>query len=53
MGSNLSSDHSKAGCSKTSCLELKAERASPVPSREALEDYSEAASDRNPRPRAF
>ena len=51
MGSNPSSQCSKAGCSKVrhskaNYLELKAERASPVPSREASEDCSEAASDR-------
>ena len=55
MGSNPSSDcskagHSKVGCFKTrhseaSCFELKAERASPEPSREASEDHSEVASD--------
>ena len=60
MESNPSSHHSKtrhseAGCSeaghsevrhsKASCLGLEAERASPVPSREASEDHSEAASD--------
>ena len=50
-GLNQSSHCSKPGCSKAghskaSYLELKAERASPVPSREASEDRSEAASDR-------
>ena len=35
---------SKVGHSKASYLELKAERVSPVPSREASEDCSEAAS---------
>ena len=38
--------HSEARCSKASYLELKTERASPVPSREASEDHLEAASDR-------
>ena len=37
--------HSKARCSEAIYLELEAERASPVPSREASEDHSEAASD--------
>ena len=61
MGSNPSSHCSETGCSKAGCseaghskarhskasyLELKAERASPVPSREASEDHSEVASDR-------
>ena len=59
MGPNPSSHcsetgHSKAGCSgvghfkvrsEANYLELKAERASPVPSREASEDHSEVASD--------
>ena len=60
MGSNPSSHHSKTGCSEAghskaghskarhseaSYLELEAERASPVPSREASEDHSEVASD--------
>ena len=50
VGWNPSSHHSKAGCSEAGCskssnLELKAERVSPVPSREASEDHSEAASD--------
>ena len=55
MGLNPSSHHSKTGCSEAgrpevghseaSYLELKAERVSPVPSREASEDHSEAASD--------
>ena len=55
MGSNPSSHgsktrHSKAGhsearCSEASYLELEAERASPVPSREASEDHSEVTSD--------
>ena len=60
MGLNLSSDHSevghskvecskvghsKVGCSEASCLVLEAERASPVPSREASGDCSEVASD--------
>ena len=54
-GSNPSSHHSKTGCSEAghskarcseaSYLELEAERASPVPSREASDDHSEAASD--------
>ena len=49
-GSNPSSHRSEAGCSEVghseaSYLELEAERASPVPSREASEDRSEAASD--------
>ena len=54
-GSNPSSHHSEAGCSevrhsearcsKVSYLELEAEKASPVPSREASEDRSEVASD--------
>ena len=35
----------KAGHSEESYLELKAERVSPVPSREASEDHSEVASD--------
>ena len=51
MGSNPSSHRSEAGCSEAghseaSYLEFEAERASPVPSREASEDCSEAASDR-------
>ena len=51
MGSDPSSHRSEAGCSKAghskaSYLELEAERASPVPSREASEDCSEATSDR-------
>ena len=51
MGLNPSSHrsearHSEVRHSKASYLELKAERVSPVPSREALEDHSEAASDR-------
>ena len=50
MGLNPSSHCSKTGrsearCSKAGYLELEAERASPVPSREASEDRSEAASD--------
>ena len=50
MGSNPSSRHSKTGhskarCSEASYLELKAGRASPVPSREASEDHSEVTSD--------
>ena len=60
MGSNPSSHHSKighseVGCSKVRCsearcskagyLEFEAERASPVPSREASEDCSEVTSD--------
>ena len=64
MGLNPSPDHSKAECSKVrcskeghskaSCFELKAERVPPVPSREALEDRSEVASDGGiPRPRLF
>ena len=55
MGSNPSSHCSKTGCSEAghsevghseaSYLELEAQRASPVPSREASEDRSEVASD--------
>ena len=55
MGSNPSSHcsetrcseagHSEARCSKARYLELEAERASPVPSREVSEDCSEMASD--------
>ena len=55
MGLNSSSHRSKSGhskaecskarCSKASYFELKAERASPVPSREASEDHSEVASE--------
>ena len=50
MGSNPSSHHSKVGCSKArhseaSYLELETEGVSPVPSREASEDHSGAASD--------
>ena len=37
--------HSEAICSEASYLELKAERALTVPSREASEDRSEVASD--------
>ena len=56
MGSNSISDCSEARCSKVecsearcseaSCFEPEAEGASPMPSREASEDCSEAASDR-------
>ena len=45
MGSNQSSHHSKARHSEANRFKLEAERASPVPSREASEDHSEAASD--------
>ena len=45
MGSNPSSQCAKAGHSEASYLELKAERASPMPGREALEDCLEVASD--------
>ena len=40
MGSNQSSDYSKVGHSEANRFELGAERASPVPSREASEDCS-------------
>ena len=40
MGSNPSLDHSEAGHSKANRFELGAERALPVPSREASEDCS-------------
>ena len=39
-------DHSKVGHSKVNCFELGAKRASPVPSREASEDCSGVAHDR-------
>ena len=42
---HFEAEHSKARCSEASYLELEAERSSPVPSREASEDHSEAASD--------
>ena len=45
MESNPSSHRSEARCSEASYLELKAERASPVPSREASEDHSEVTSN--------
>ena len=51
MGSNQSSDqskvdHSEVGHSEANCFELRAERASPVPSRETSEDCSGEAYDR-------
>ena len=45
MGSNQSLDHSESGHSKANHFKLRAERALPVPSREASEDCSGAAYD--------